>query len=72
FWRHLFKFIPMVYKCTIVMKPLYQKYTLEELRSFLLSKVSQMEQDSITFDWIAQIENAQNHEELIVGDIGSN
>lgn len=54
------------------MKPLHQTYTLEELRSFLLSQVSQMGEDTITFDWISQIQNAQSHEELIVGDLSGN
>jgi hypothetical protein len=65
FLRNTIKFLPMVYKCEIVFKPLNEQMPLEDLRQFMFDRISELGQDNFTNKWKEQIKNAKNHSEII-------
>lgn len=64
-WRNWLRFIPNVWKTKIVFKNMYKEMSVEELRTLLLERISELEEDDFTLQWKVDIENAKTHSELI-------
>ena len=64
-WRNWLQFIPNVWKTKIVFKKTYKEMSVEELRTFLLARISELEKDDFTREWKVHIQKAKTHSELI-------
>lgn len=64
-WRNWLRFIPNVWKTKIIFKKIYKEMTVEELRTFLLERISELKQDDFTREWKLHIQKAKTHSELI-------
>ena len=66
-WRNWLRFIPNIWKREVLFKPTGESWTTEELRNYLLERVSELKADEHTNEWKAQLKSAKNHSELIYG-----
>ncbi|MCD0456473.1 hypothetical protein LPB85_13585 [Chryseobacterium sp. LC2016-27] len=66
-WRSWLRFIPNIWKREIIFQPTGKSWTVEKLRNYLLSRVSELKKDKYTEKWIADLKTAKNHYELING-----
>ena len=64
-WRRFFSFLPNAYKCEYITKQTNEKLTLEELRNYLLKRISDLEQDNFSRKWKTDVRKAITYEELI-------
>ena len=64
-WRNWLRFIPNVWKTKIVFKNMYKEMPVEELRTFLLERISDLKQDDFTRQWKVDVQKAKTHSELI-------
>jgi hypothetical protein len=67
-WRIFLRFIPNMWKREILFKSTGEKWTVDELRNFLLNRISKLKTDTQTEDWKAELKKATNHYELIYGE----
>ncbi len=67
-WRNWLYFIPNVWKTKIVFKKTYDEMSVEELRTFLLERVSELEQNNFTSQWKTNLINAKSYSQLINGN----
>ena len=66
-WRNWLRIIPNVWKTKIVFENMHKEMSVEELRTILLQRISELEQDEITRKWKVNIQNAKTHTQLITG-----
>ncbi|RXG29662.1 hypothetical protein [Leeuwenhoekiella palythoae] len=66
-WRNWLKFIPNIWKREIIFQPTGENWTVEELRNYLLNRVSELKTNEQTEKWKTQLKKAKNHSELIYG-----
>ena len=66
-WRNWLKFIPNIWKREIIFQPTGENWTVEELRNYLLNRVSELKTNEQTEKWKSQLKKAKNHSELIYG-----
>ena len=64
-WRRFFSFLPNVYKCEYITERTNEKWTLENLRNYLLERISDLEQDDFSQEWKTDVWKAKTYEELI-------
>ena len=64
-WRRIFSFLPNVFKCEYITERTNEELTLENLRNYLLERISDLEQDEITRKWKKDVQKANTYEELI-------
>ncbi|APU11900.1 hypothetical protein A5M85_16915 [Cellulophaga lytica] len=64
-WRIWLRFIPNIYKKEIIFKPTGESWTAEELRKYLIERVSELNTNEHTRSWITYLKKAKNYEELI-------
>lgn len=71
FWRRVFKFLPNTYKCTLKIKPLQEKMSLEDIRKFMLHRTDQLHElwgkdgESFISDWQAKIKSGKTYAGII-------
>ena len=66
-WRNWFRIIPNVWKTKIIFENMHKEMSVEELRTFLLQRLSELELNEITREWKINIQNAKTHSQLISG-----
>lgn len=66
-WRNWLRFIPNIWKREVIFKSTGDNWTIEELRKFLLERVSELKVDEQINEWKAQLKRAKNYSELIYG-----
>jgi hypothetical protein len=66
-WRNWLRFIPNIWKREIIFQPTGENWTVDELRNYLLERISELKSDKHTEKWKAQIKTAKNYTELIYG-----
>lgn len=66
-WRNWFKFIPNVWKTKIVFVKMNDQMSLEKLRSYVLDRISGLEENEFTQEWKETVLKASNYSELICG-----
>lgn len=66
-WRKWLRFIPNIWKKEVLFQPTGDSWTIEELRNYLLKRVSELKANKHTYEWKAQLKRAKNHAELIHG-----
>ena len=66
-WRQWFKFIPNVWRKEIIFKKTGEILTVEDLRQYLLNRISDLPKTDFREEWITDIKNAKNQSELING-----
>ena len=66
-WRNWFRFIPNVWKREVIFEPIHKKLSVDELRNYLLERVSELENNELSFKWKAELKNAKTYSELING-----
>ena len=67
-WRRVFFLIPVVYKQEMVFENLNEQIHLEELREYIIDRVTEFYDKNklyVTHQWIQQLKLAQSYEELI-------
>lgn len=64
-WRIWLRFIPNIYKKEIIFKPTGESWTVEELRKYLIERVSELNSNEHTRSWITYLKEAKNYAELI-------
>ena len=66
-WRNWFRIIPNVWKTKIIFENMHKEMSVDELRTFLLQRISELELNEITREWKINIQNAKTHSQLISG-----
>lgn len=66
-WRNWFWFLPNVWKVEVIFEPTGKQMSIEELREFLLVRVSVLEKTDLIDRWITLLHQAVTHRELIDG-----
>lgn len=66
-WRNWLRFIPNVWRKEIIFKKTGEKLTVEELRQYLLDRVSDLSKTDFRDEWINELRIAKTHFELING-----
>lgn len=64
-WRRFFSFLPNVFKCEYITERTNEKLTIDELRNYLLERISDLEDHDFNIEWQANIRKAKTHTELI-------
>lgn len=64
-WRRVFKFIPNVYKIELRFERTGNKMSVYELKTYLIDRIKDLSENEFTKNWIEQIKQAKNHEEII-------
>jgi hypothetical protein len=64
-WRTILSFLPNVFKCKYITKRTNEKLTLEELRKYLLERISELEDFDLNIEWKENVRKAKTHAELI-------
>jgi len=64
--RRIFRFIPGVYKVELIFSNTGEKMELEEVREFMLKKVTKLKDDYVS-EWINQIKNSKSIQEVLGG-----
>lgn len=68
-WRKFFYFLPMIYKSKLIFEKTDLTLTVDQLKEFILARISEFDEDEISFKWIEQIKMANDHREIIDGQI---
>ncbi|MCE7993677.1 MAG: hypothetical protein HEP71_16955 [Roseivirga sp.] len=68
-WRRFFGFLPMVYKCRSIFEETELQLTVNQLRDFVIDRISEMPEDDFNQKWIEQLKQANSHKEIIDGQI---
>ena len=66
-WRNWLRFIPNVWKREIIFEKTNKNLTVDELKNYILARISELNKTDYRKKWIADIENAKTHSELING-----
>ena len=64
-WRNWLRFIPNVWKTKIIFQNTNKEMDIEQLRNYLLERISDLAQDDFTREWKADVRKAKTHAELI-------
>jgi hypothetical protein len=64
-WRNTFKFIPNVYREKIIYRSIGKKIELEELRAYVIQKVTEMEHNEFKAQWMVSLQKAKSYQEII-------
>lgn len=64
-WWNWLGFVPNLWKREIIFVPTGENWTVDELRCFLLDRISKLKADKHIEKWKSQIKTATNHSELI-------
>jgi len=66
-WRNWLRFIPNIWKREVLFRTTGENWTVDELRNYLLKRVSELKTDKDTENWKTQLKKAKNYSELIYG-----
>ncbi|CAL2076517.1 hypothetical protein [Tenacibaculum sp. 190524A02b] len=66
-WRNWLRFIPNIWKCEIHFKTTGENWTVNQLRNYLLERISDLKPTKHTEKWKSDLMNAKNYTELIYG-----
>ena len=66
-WRNWLRFIPNVWKTTIIFQDMNEEMSVEQLRNYILERISDLKQDTSTREWKINVQKATTHAELIQG-----
>jgi glutamate mutase epsilon subunit len=69
FWRSFFRFLPNVYKVELSFIQESKKVTLDELRTFLLERLDEINTNDFVPKWIDSVKKANSYKELLVSEI---
>lgn len=72
YWRKIFFFLPNVYKQKIIYENLNRHISVEELREFLMARVSELYKENklyYYYEWKEHLKKANNYEGLIDGQV---
>jgi len=64
-WRKWLRFIPNIWKIEIIYENTNKELSIEQLRNFLLTRVSDLNQNEFIKEWKIDIKNAKTYMELI-------
>ena len=64
-WRNWLRFLPNVWKTEIIFNKTNEKLTVEQLRNYLLERISDLRQDDFTRKWKEDLKKAKTHSEII-------
>ncbi len=67
--RNAFKFLPMVYKCTLKFRKTGMQIPLVDLRHFMLERIKSLDKSEFQHKWITMVENAKTHADIIDGRV---
>ncbi|GAB5526444.1 MAG: hypothetical protein Roseis2KO_43160 [Roseivirga sp.] len=68
-WRRAFYFLPMVYKSKLIFEKTELRLTLDQLRDFVIDRISELPGDNFNKKWIEQLKQAKTHKDIIDGQI---
>lgn len=68
-WRKFFGFLPMVYKSRLIFEKTELRLTVDQLRDFVIDRISEMPEDEFNQKWIRQLKQAKSHRDIIDGQI---
>ncbi|MBJ2176526.1 hypothetical protein JBL43_19920 [Aureibaculum sp. A20] len=66
-WRNWLRFIPNIWKREVIFEPTNENLTVDELRNYLLNRISELRPTEFRVKWNKEITNAKTHLELIHG-----
>ncbi len=69
FWRNFFRFLPNVYKVELHFIHENKKFTLEDLRTFILSRLDEINTNQFVGKWIEHVQKAKSHAEILDSEI---
>ncbi|MEM9674595.1 MAG: hypothetical protein AAF992_18525, partial [Bacteroidota bacterium] len=68
-WRRTFKFLPNTYKVKLTFEKMNHRISVNELKSYLIERISDLSEDDFRAKWIGDLKRARSYEELINGKI---
>lgn len=68
-WSRVFYFVPMVYKSKLIFEETELRLTVDQLRNFVIQRISELPGDEFKRKWIVQLKEATTHQEIINGRI---
>ena len=66
-WRKLLYFLPGISKQEIFFKKTGEKFTKEELRNFIISRLSEMKADYFTKAWLNDVRKSNSYFQIMTG-----
>lgn len=67
--RRFFYFLPMVYKSKLIFEKTELHLTVDQLRDFVINRISELPGDELNQKWIEQLKRAKIHRDIIDGQI---
>ncbi len=64
-WRRIFSFLPNVFKCEYITERINEELTLDNLRNYLLDRISELEENDFSQKWKTDVRKAKTYEELM-------
>ena len=64
-WRRLLRFLPNVFKVTLIFEPTDKTLSLNEFKHMLIGGINTYEQDEFTEAWKLNIENSDSIEKIM-------
>jgi len=69
FWRNFFRFLPNVYKVELRFIQENKKMTLDNLKTFMLERLEEINTNDFVPRWIKHVEAAKTHKELLDSEL---
>ncbi len=70
-WRKALKFLPNVYKTKLIFEDTQTQMSVDELKYYMMNCVQELPSFSFQTKWLAYLQKAQTHEDLICGEVDS-
>ncbi len=67
-WRNWLRFLPNVWKTKAIYKDTHQVMSIEELRTHVLERLLDLEQDEIIEEWRQDVKKAKSYAQLMLCD----
>lgn len=69
FWRNFFRFLPNVYKVELSFIQENKKVTLDDLRTFMLERLDEINTNDFVPKWFDSVKKANSYKELLDSEI---
>ncbi|WMN11773.1 hypothetical protein QYS49_39570 [Marivirga salinae] len=69
FWRNFFRFLPNVFKVELSFIQENKKVTLDDLRTFMLERLDEINTNDFVPKWIDSVKKANSYKELLDSEI---
>ena|GEM_PF-1640532 len=64
-WRHVFKFLPNVFKVKLIFEKRDKVFELNEFKRLIATGIAQYEENELTFNWLKRVKENNSIESIL-------